>query len=106
MRKTTLIASAAFLAFSASAFAQSTVIVTDPTVTSSTTVQLPGEVRTYVLQQMPSVVYDGDIVIGEALPSTVEIHRVDGYDGYAYTVVNDRRVIVDPQTHAVMEVLE
>ncbi|WP_075288628.1 DUF1236 domain-containing protein [Pararhizobium arenae] len=107
MRKMTLLASAAFLALSASAFAQSAVIVTDPAVTSSTTVELPGEVRTYVLrQEVPSVVYDGDIVVGTALPDTVELRTVDGYDGYAYTVVNERRVIVNPQTRAVIQVLE
>jgi hypothetical protein len=107
MRKMTLLASATFLALSASAFAQSAVIVTDPAVTSSTTVELPGEVRTYVLrQEVPSVVYDGDIVVGTALPDTVELRTVDGYDGYAYTVVNERRVIVNPQTRAVIQVLE
>ncbi len=107
MRKIPLIASAALLAFSASAFAQDTVIITDPTMTNSTTVQLPVEVRTYVLQQQaPSVVYDGDVLVGTALPDAVELYPVDGYSDYAYSVVNERRVIVNPQTRAVIQVLD
>lgn len=68
---------------------------------------MPGEVRTYVMQQtIPSVSYQGDIAVGTALPDTVEVHTVDGYNDYAYTVVNERRVIVNPQTRTVIQVLE
>lgn len=100
-----MMAAAAVLTISSAAFAQSTVIVTDPAATGS--VVLPGEVRTYVMEQnTPSVVYDGDIVVGTTLPDTVEVHTVPNVDGYAYTVVNNRRVIVEPQTHGVIQVLE
>ncbi|MBB3136399.1 hypothetical protein FHS26_004153 [Rhizobium pisi] len=100
-----MMAAAAVLTISSAAFAQSTVIVTDPAATGS--VVLPGEVRTYVMEQnTPSVVYDGDIVVGTTLPDTVEVHTVPNVDGYAYTVVNNRRVIVEPQTHRVIQVLE
>ncbi|CAN7556599.1 DUF1236 domain-containing protein [Rhizobium sp. LjRoot30] len=108
MRKTFLAASAAMVMVSGAAFAQDTIIVQqpDPTVTNSTVV-LPGEVRTYVMeQQVPSVVYEGDVVVGSPLPDTVEIHAVDGYGDYAYSVVNERRVIVNPQTRMVIQVLE
>jgi Protein of unknown function (DUF1236) len=94
------------LTVSSSAFAQSTIIVTDPATTGSTVV-LPGEVRTYVMEQgVPSVVYDGDIAVGSTLPDTVEVHTVPNVDGYAYSVINDRRVIIEPQTHRIIEVLE
>lgn len=83
------------LSLSASAYAQSTTVV------------VPGEVRTYVLEQeVPSVVYEGDIVVGEPIPDTVELHTVQGHGDYAYVVVNDRRVIVNPQTRTVIQVLE
>ena len=105
MRKIMLATAAALLTVSSAAFAQSTVIVTDPAPTCA--IVLPGEVRTYVMeQQTPSVVYDGDVVVGTTLPDTVEVHTVPNMDGYAYTVVNDRRVIVEPQTHRVIQVLE
>jgi hypothetical protein len=95
MRKTLTVASAAFMALSATAFAQTTVV------------EIPGEVRTYVLeQQVPSVAYEGEIVVGQPLPDTVELHVIEGHDGYAYTVVNERRVIVNPQTRSVIQVLE
>jgi hypothetical protein len=108
MRNTLILASAAFLTLSASAYAQSTIIVqeTDPVMTESTVV-VPGEVRTYVMeQQVPSVVYEGDVLIGKVIPDTVEIHTIDGRDDYAYTIVNERRVILDPQTRTVVQVLE
>jgi hypothetical protein len=108
MRNTLILATAAVLTLSASAYAQSTVIIeeTDPVMTESTVV-VPGEVRTYVLeQQVPSVAYEGDVLIGKVIPDTVEVHPVDGYNDYAYTVVNERRVIVNPQTRTVVQVLE
>ena len=105
MRKTILATAAAMLTLCSGAFAQSTVIVTDPQATG--TVVMPGQVRTYVMeQQVPSVVYDGDVVVGTTLPDTVEVHTVPDMDGYGYTVVNERRVIVDPGTHRVIEVIE
>jgi hypothetical protein len=104
MRKTMLATAAVMLTVCSAAFAQSTVVV-DPAPTGS--VVLPGEVRTYVMeQQTPSVVYEGDVVVGTTLPDTVEIHTVPNMDGYAYTVVNERRVIVEPKTHRVIQVLE
>jgi hypothetical protein len=106
MRKTLLAASAVLIALSGAAYAQTTIVTQDP-VTTNSTVVLPGEVRTYVMQQsVPSVSYQGDIAVGTALPDTVEVHTVDGYNDYAYTVVNDRRVIVNPQTRTVIQVLE
>lgn len=83
------------LSLSASAYAQSTTVV------------VPGDVRTYVLeQQAPSVVYEGDVIVGEPIPDTVELHSIHGHGDYAYVVLNDRRVIVNPQTRAVIQVLE
>ncbi len=107
MRKTFVSAAAvALLAFSGSAFAQDTVIVQDP-VTTQSTVVVPGEVRTYVLeQQVPSVAYDGDVVVGAVVPDTVEIHTIDGHADYAYSVVNDQRVIINPQTRTIVQVVE
>lgn len=106
MRKFLLAASAALMAFSGVAFAQTTVITQDP-VTTNSTVVLPGEVRTYVMEQpIESVPYEGDVLVGRVLPDTVEVRPIEGYDNYGYTIVNERRVIVDPQTHTVIQVLE
>ena len=107
MRKTLIPAAAvALLALTGSVYAQDTVIIQDP-VTTQSTVVVPGEVRTYVLeQQVPSVAYEGDVLIGAVVPDTVEIHAVDGYGDYAYTVVNDQRVIINPQTRTIVQVVE
>ncbi|MGJ7038657.1 hypothetical protein J2Y63_001912 [Shinella sp. BE166] len=108
MQTKLILATAALLTLSATAYAQDTVIIqqTDP-VTTESTVVVPGEVRTYVLeQQVPSAAYEGDVLIGRVMPDTVEIHSVDGHSDYGYTVVNEQRVIVDPQTRTVIQVLE
>ncbi|KOF18403.1 hypothetical protein AC244_13560 [Ensifer adhaerens] len=97
MRNTALAALAISLPIAVSALAQ----------TTSTTVVLPGEVRTYVLEQKnPSVAYEREIVIGEPLPETVKIYPVPDQPKYGYAIVNERRVIIDPNTHTVIEVLE
>jgi Protein of unknown function (DUF1236) len=109
MLKTLLAASAAIFV-STAAFAQSTVIITEPApVTSGTVVvrQAPPEVRTYVLEQdVQSVPYEGDVLVGRVLPQDVEVRVVDGYNDYAYTVVNERRLLVDPQTREVIQIYD
>lgn len=102
-----VIAAAALTMVSGAALAQTTVITQDPMVTNSTVV-MPGEVRTYVMEQQPvdSIPYDGDVLVGRVLPDTVEVRPVQGYDNYGYTIVNQQRVIVDPQTHTIIQVLE
>jgi hypothetical protein len=73
----------------------------------SDTVVIPGEVRTYVTEQeVPSVTYDGDIAVGSELPSSVEVHTIPSNSDYAYTVVNKKRVIVNPHTHKVIEIVK
>jgi hypothetical protein len=106
MRKTLLAASVALIGLSGAAYAQTTVITQD-TMSTGSTVVMPGEVRTYVMEQdVPSVTYQGDIAVGTSLPDTVEIHTIQDQPSYAYTIVNERRVIVNPQTRTVVQVLE
>ncbi len=74
---------------------------------AQTTVVLPGEVRTYVLeQQTPSVTFEGDLVVGQPLPETVEIYTIPDQPDFAYAIVNEKRVIINPKTHVVVEVLQ
>lgn len=77
------------------------------TAIAQTTVVLPGEVRTYVMEQnTPSVVYEGEIVVGQPVPEVVEVHPIPEQPDFAYAVVNDRRVIINPKTRTVVEVLQ
>lgn len=105
-----LMAVSAALFVSTSAFAQSTVIVTEPAPPPPGAVvvrEAPAEVRTYVMrQQIPSVTYNGDVLVGRVLPQEVETHVIDGNGDYAYTIVNERRVVVDPETREVIQVLD
>ncbi|XKM43675.1 DUF1236 domain-containing protein (plasmid) [Rhizobium ruizarguesonis] len=76
-------------------------------VAQTTTVVVPGEVKTYVLkQETPSVTFEGDVAVGTALPDTVEIHTIPDQPDYGYVVVNKKRVLVNPKTRAVIEVIQ
>ena len=69
----------------------------------------PRDVVTYVQEQPvqgAAVVVDQPIVVGKALPSGVVVQPIPGNERYAYTVVNKQRVIVDPQTNTVVQVVE
>jgi Protein of unknown function (DUF1236) len=95
MKKLFISAVALFLSISGIAVAQ------------TATVTVPGEVRTYVLEQKtPSVTFEGDIAVGTALPDTVEIHTIPDQADYSYVIVNNKRVLVNPKTRAVIEVIE
>jgi hypothetical protein len=66
----------------------------------------PAEVRTYVTrEEIPSTRIERQVVVGETLPDTVVVRRVPNYDSYGYAVVNQQRVIIDPRTHRVVEIL-
>ncbi len=69
----------------------------------------PREVVTYVEEQpapTTSVVVEQPIAVGKPVPETVVLTPVPSNTKYAYTVVNNQRVIVDPQTHTVVQVLD
>lgn len=68
-------------------------------------------VRTYtVAQRRPSIRMANEVVVGEPLPPRVRLYPVPQNVGlsnpYSYTIVNDRTVLVDPQTRTVVQVLD
>ena len=95
MKKLIMSAVSLFLALGGAATAQ------------TATVTVPGEVRTYVLEQKaPSATVEGDLVVGTTLPETVEIHTIPDQPDYGYVIVNDKRVLVNPKTRTVVEVIQ
>jgi hypothetical protein len=68
--------------------------------------QLPPTACSYVVtQQVPTVKYEKQIVVGEPLPATVQLHAIPDTQTYVFASVNDRRVLVDPKTRVVVEVI-
>lgn len=69
----------------------------------------PQKVVTYV-QEQPAptqrVVVEEKVVVGKPLPQTVEIVPIPDEPKYAYAVVNNERVIVDPQSRTVVQVIQ
>ena len=68
----------------------------------------PERVVTYVQQQpvQQSVVMQQPVVVGKPLPRDVVLMPVGEDPRYAYTIVNDQRVIVDPKTYTVVQVIQ
>ncbi len=68
----------------------------------------PRKVITYV-QQAPApttrVVVKERVVVGQPLPQTVVVTPVPEDPTYAYAIVNDERVIVEPSSRKVIQVL-
>ncbi len=69
------------------------------------------QVQQYVVtQRTPSVRVREQVVVGAPLPETVDLYALPADAGvrtqYRYTVVNDRTVLVDPQTRQVVQVIE
>lgn len=123
MRKTLIAATLASFTLTPAAFAQQTIVVQQPpaaivTEQPATTtivteqparrvIEVPAQVRTYVTQQSrPSVVLEGPVVVGQPLPDTVEYQVIPDTDGYAYTVINNQKVLIDPKTRSVIEVYD
>ncbi|WP_075292743.1 DUF1236 domain-containing protein [Pararhizobium arenae] len=66
----------------------------------------PAEVRTYIdTTPAATVSYEGDLVVGTMLPPGVTVAEVPNYR-YSYVRLNDRPVLVDPQTRRVVYVYE
>ncbi|MCA1404385.1 DUF1236 domain-containing protein [Ensifer sp. IC3342] len=68
----------------------------------------PQQVVTYVQQQpMPAgVVVRERIAVGRPLPRTIALTPIPENPTYAYAVVNNQRVIVDPRTYTVVQVIQ
>ncbi|PWE55400.1 hypothetical protein DEM27_15175 [Metarhizobium album] len=68
----------------------------------------PERVVTYVEKQpaQQSIVVEQPVVVGHVIPQDVVLTPVPEDPRYAYTIVNEQRVIVDPQTYTVVQVLQ
>lgn len=65
------------------------------------------QVDTWVMTQPDtSVDFDGDIVVGTALPGTVTFIDVPDQPDVAYVVVNKKRVLVNKKTRKVIKVYQ
>jgi hypothetical protein len=95
---------AASLLTSGAALAQTTV---EGTVGVGTAVEVPDAVITAIpAERGPSVAVRERVVVGQPLPSTVELRTVPSHSEYRYAVVNDRRVIVEPRTRKVIKIID
>jgi len=69
----------------------------------------PKQVVTYVEERpVPAQKYvvKEKIVVGNTLPDDVVLEAVPDNEVYAYTVINDRRVIVQRDNRAIVKIIE
>ncbi len=81
---------------------------TTTTSTVTLTPQQQTQIREYVVkEQRPSMTVESlDVEPGATLPPNVTFYSVPQSDQYQYTVVNQKRVLVDPATRRVVEVIQ
>ncbi|MCC7276113.1 MAG: DUF1236 domain-containing protein [Alphaproteobacteria bacterium] len=96
------------LAATGAGIAQTT---TTQTTTTRTTTLSPEERTTFreyvVREQRPSVIIDNiEVRPGTVLPPTVQFYTVPQVPTYQYGYVNNRYVVVEPQTRRVIEVIQ
>jgi hypothetical protein len=66
----------------------------------------PAEVRTYVTgQRVPPVTYNGQIAVGQTLPSTVTMYDVPQYERYRWAYLNNQRVLIDRSNNQIVAVI-
>lgn len=66
--------------------------------------------RTYVMEQrVPSYSYTQPVIVGVILPEEGVVYREVpagyGAQGYRYTVVNERAVVVEPRTRRIVQII-
>ncbi len=66
----------------------------------------PGVVTYVERERVPSVGVHDHVAVGEPLPETVVIHKVPKHEDYAYAVVNNERVIVEPHSRKVIKIIK
>lgn len=69
----------------------------------------PREVVTYVQQQPAparTVVVQQPIAVGRVVPADVEVVPVPDHPTYGYAIVNNERVIVQPKTRKVVQIIQ
>jgi hypothetical protein len=67
---------------------------------------LPPTACDYVItQEVPVATIEQEIIVGEPLPETVVLHPIPETKTYVFANVNEKRVLVDPNTRVVIEVV-
>jgi hypothetical protein len=65
------------------------------------------QVKQYIIHEHhPSVSVTEDVTVGHELPPNVEVYDVPQSKTYAYAVVNNRHVVVDPRTRRVITIYD
>lgn len=69
----------------------------------------PEKVVTYVEEQpvpQQRVIVEERVAVGSTLPEDVVVEQVPDSDGYSYAFVNDQRVIVEPDTRRIVQIIQ
>lgn len=81
-------------------------VIATPAFAQLLDIQIGPREREYIVKEGRSVSYDGPVTVGAVLPADVEFYSVPEVTTYRYAVVNDRRVIVEPSTRRIIQIVE
>jgi Protein of unknown function (DUF1236) len=65
-----------------------------------------GGIVGWTLTQHPPAPYARPVVIGRSLPQSVPVYPVPGQNAYNYTIIGNRRVIVEPGSNRIVRVTQ
>lgn len=65
-----------------------------------------GGIVGWTLPRHPPAAYGHPPAIGRPLPQSIPVYPIPGQSPYSYTIVGNRRVIVEPGTHRVVRVIQ
>jgi len=87
------------------------VIIYEGPVDGTTVGSLPGDyepaprVRAYIEDNRYEPVYlEGEFEVGTSLPEAVEVYEIPDYE-YRYVYINDRPVLIEPQTRRIVYII-
>jgi hypothetical protein len=67
----------------------------------------PAEVREYVVRErVPSVAVREEVVVGRPVAKSVQLRTIPRHRDYRFAVINNKRVIVDPKSRRIIQIIE
>lgn len=69
--------------------------------------EVPADVLSFVTRErVPSVAYREEIVVGAPVRREVQLRTIPRHKDYRFAVINNKRVIVEPKSRRIIQIVE
>jgi uncharacterized protein DUF1236 len=69
--------------------------------------ELPADVLTFATRErVPSVTVQEEVVVGRPVAKQVQLRTIPKHKEYRFAVINNKRVIVEPKTRRIIQIIE